>query len=144
MRSNSAEKLGKHPETIRRMPRTGRLVGEKIGSKGKAGTPTSSLTTKLPALSRHELKGIAGWGLFPKGIPDQVVREMLQSGFFRKAIVMYELDRAEAIARQILEKAENESCAIDASLIAEAKRILSIRDGFSAEPLPASRRRAVS
>jgi hypothetical protein len=143
MRSNSAEKLGKNPESIRPMPRTARLAGEKVGSKGKAETPTSSLRAKLPALSRHELKAIAGWGLFPKGIPDKVVREMLQSGFFRKAIVLYELDRAEAIARQILEEAENGSRAVDASLIVEAKRILSIRDGFSREPLPASRLRAV-
>jgi excisionase family DNA binding protein len=137
-----ARKLGKPPETVRRMLRTGKLAGEKIGDKGEWRVPTSSLPTssrptsslptsslkaKPPTLSRHDLSHIADWAVFPKGIPDQVVREMLRQGFFRKAIVLYELDRAEAVARQILEEAKNESPAVDASLIAEAKRILSIR-----------------
>jgi excisionase family DNA binding protein len=127
-----ASKLGKRPETIRRMLRAGELAGEKIGDKGEwrvpaSSLPTSSLNAKLPTLSRHDLSHIADWAVFPKGIPDQVVKEMLRQGFFRKAIVLYELDRAEEVARQILEEAKNESRAVDASLIAEAKRILSIR-----------------
>jgi predicted transcriptional regulator len=132
-----AAELGKRPETIRRMLRTGKLAGEKSGDKGEWRVPTSSLPTssrptssrnaKPPTLSQHDLSRIADWAVFPKGIPDQVVREMLRRGFFRKAIVLYELDRAEAVARQILEEAKNESPAVDAPLIAEAKRILSIR-----------------
>jgi hypothetical protein len=131
-----AAELGKRPETIRRMLRTGKLAGERIGDKGEWRVPTSSLPTSLPtsslnakppALSRHDLSRIADWAVFPKGIPDHVVREMLRQGFFRRAIVLYELDRAEAVARQILEEAKDKSRAVDASLIAEAKRILSIR-----------------
>jgi predicted transcriptional regulator len=122
-----AAELGKRPETIRHMLRTGKLAGERIGNKGEWRVPASSLKAKPPALNQHDLSRIADWGVFPKGIPDQVVREMLRQGFFRKAIVLYELDRAEAVARQILEEAKSESPAVDASLIAEAKRILSIR-----------------
>lgn len=127
-----AAELGKSPETIRRMLRTGKLAGEKIGNDGEWRVPTSSLPTsslnpKPPALNQHDLSRIADWAVFPKGIPDHVVREMLRQGFFRKAIVLYELDRAEAVAREILAEAKSESPAVDASLIAEAKRILSIR-----------------
>jgi excisionase family DNA binding protein len=122
-----ASKLGKRPETIRRMLRTGKLTGEKIGGKGEWRVPTSSLTAEPPALSQHELRHMRDWAVFPKGLPDRLVREMLRHGYFRKAIVLYELDRAEAAARQILAEAKNKSRAVDASLIAEAKRILSMR-----------------
>jgi Helix-turn-helix domain len=122
-----AGKLGKRPETIRRMLRTGKLAGKKIGSKGEWRVPTSSLTAEPPALSLYELTHIRDWAVFPKGIPDRLVKEMLRHGYFRKAIVLYELDRAEAVARQILAEAKSESRAVDASLIAEAKHILSIR-----------------
>jgi excisionase family DNA binding protein len=121
-----AGKLGKRPETIRRMLRTGKLAGEKIGG-GEWRVPTSSLEAETQALSLHELSHIRDWAVFPKGLPDRLVREMLRRGYFRKPIVLYELDRAEAAARQILAEAKNESRAVDASLIAEAKRILSIR-----------------
>jgi Helix-turn-helix domain len=124
-----AGKLGKRPETVRRMLRTGKLAGEKIEGTGEWRVPTSSLTAEPPALSHHELRHMRDWAVFPKGLPDRLVREMLRRGYFRKPIVLYELDRAEAAARQILAEAKNKSRAVDASLIAEAKRILSIRHG---------------
>lgn len=105
----------------------GKLAGEKIGYRGERRVLTSSRRAKPRTLPRHDLSYMADWAVFPEGIPDQVVKEMLRRGFFRKAIVLYELDSAEAVARQILEEAKNESRAVDASLIAEAKRILSIR-----------------
>jgi hypothetical protein len=101
-----AAKFHKHPNTIRRFLREGRIKGKKL--KGRSGGEwLVSIQTELKppaptgpaALTDPELRQIyhMSRGL-TVGVDEALIREMIKRGFFQKSIPEDEFARIEAVA----------------------------------------------